>query len=63
MYRGEWVLMRMTGLPDDPQARWGEVLVHSPRQDAITRMVKQAHQQDPTVHLCSFLGGMRRLAG
>ncbi len=62
-YRDDWILMRMTGLPGDPNAMWGEVLIHSPHRKDITKVVKLAHKQDPRVELFVFHGGMRSLKG
>jgi hypothetical protein len=62
-YRGEWVLMHVTGTDGQTHAPRGTVLLHSRSRAKIGRAIQRAHRPDPTVHLYAFLGGIQRLSG
>src|SRR4051812_45909837 len=62
-YRGEWVLMRVTGTDGETHEAQGTVLAHSTARNEISKAVRRAHKSEPTVRLYVFPGGMQRLYG
>jgi hypothetical protein len=62
-YRGEWVLMEVTGTDGQTHEALGTVLAHSTARGEISKAVRRAHKANPTVHLYVFPGGIQRLYG
>lgn len=58
LYRGEWVLVKVTGLDRERGITHGQVLAHSRRRRTVSNALVRAHQQHPGIHTYLFPGGM-----